>query len=94
MPAPQASPAWRTLADAGSAGVAGMRQPSVAPCSMQTARQPSGSTCTFIRRRQDGQNRGGSSARAARQPAWSATAMSPPQRSQYDAVITMLPTEP
>lgn len=60
----------------------GRFQPSVAPCSVQTARQPDGSTCTFIRRRQDGQNRGGSSALAARQPAWSATPNSPPQRSQ------------
>jgi hypothetical protein len=37
------------------------------PCSTQVADQPVGTTCTFIRRRHSGQNRGGSSARAAAQ---------------------------
>nr|WP_166660996.1 hypothetical protein [Actinoplanes brasiliensis] len=31
------------------------------PCSTQVAVQPVGTTCTFIRRRQSGQKRGGSS---------------------------------
>ncbi|MDY7089786.1 MAG: hypothetical protein SYR96_32360, partial [Actinomycetota bacterium] len=35
------------------------------PCSTQVAVQPVGTTCTFIRRRQSGQKRGGSSSRAA-----------------------------
>ncbi|WP_430784026.1 hypothetical protein [Actinoplanes sp. G11-F43] len=35
------------------------------PCSTHVAAQPAGKTCTFIRRRQSGQKRGGSSSRAA-----------------------------
>ena len=43
--------------------------------------QPAGSTCTFIRRRHCGQNRGGSSARAAAQAAWVAGRPRPARRS-------------
>jgi hypothetical protein len=52
------------------------------PCSTQVAVQPAGTTCTFIRRPQSGQYRGGSNRRAAAHAVWSPSAATRPQRSQ------------
>lgn len=62
-----------------------------APCATQTADQPAGSTWTFIRRRQRAQNRGGSSSRAAVQPACDPSSAGSPQRSHQSSSVTVTP---
>ena len=55
----------------------------VSPWVTHTATHPAGSTCTFIRRRQWGQYRGGSSSRAATHAAWFPCRAGSPQRSHH-----------
>ncbi len=59
------------------------------PCSTHSACQPVGSTWTFIRRRQYGQNRGGSSTLARAHATWS-SASGPPQRSHHSGSTAAL----
>ena len=70
VPVDQLGHTFATIAEYAPARSAGRRDSAVqecrTPCSTQVAVQPVGITWTFIRRRQSGQNRGGSSARAAR----------------------------
>ncbi|GAA4983658.1 hypothetical protein GCM10025792_33370 [Pseudonocardia tropica] len=55
------------------------------PCRLQRAVQPTGSTCTAIRRAQSGQKRGGSSSRRAAHRGWSGVPSGAPHWSQYGA---------
>jgi len=60
----------------------------ISPCSTHLAVQPRGITCTTIRRRQIEQYRGGSSASARWQRAWSPSTAAAPQRPhQREALV-------
>ena len=57
------------------------------PCRLHVAVQPTGVTCTTIRRAQSGQYRGGSSSRRAAQRSWPSAAAGSPHWSQNTTTI-------
>ena len=67
------------------------------PCSTQVADQPRGVTCTFNRRRQWAQKRGGSMLSSRAQRVWSRSASGSPHWPQYvgaSVTAALAPTRP